>query len=391
MQDATKKLDTIAIENFRKYLRIPSVHPNVNYDDCVSFLRDYSKDLEISFNVYECQVKKPMVVLSWLGKEPNLPSVMLNSHMDVVPVIESNWVHKPFDADIDENGNVYARGAQDVKSLGIQYLEAIRRLKAEYYQPRRTVHVTFAPDEEVGGVLGMKLFVKSEHFRDLDVGFALDEGIPGETEYWVYNAEKTTKRVVVHCEGQGGHGSLLIDDTAGEKVSRFLTKFYAFRKDEKAKGDDAISVNLTIMQGGVQNNVIPSEFVLTFDTRLPPTADAKAFKEKINQWCDESGDGVWIEDFGDLALAPITNLDNNLFWLAFKKTVEEMKIPLKVLVLNASSDAVHLRGAGVSTLGFCPHLNTPNRAHRDNEYLNIDVLIHGIEAFCKIIPAISNV
>jgi hypothetical protein len=31
-------------------------------------------------------------------------------------------------------------------------------------------------EEEVGGVEGMKLFVKTEAFQKLNVGFALDEG-----------------------------------------------------------------------------------------------------------------------------------------------------------------------------------------------------------------------
>lgn len=31
-------------------------------------------------------------------------------------------------------------------------------------------------DEEIGGVTGMKLFVKSDDFKTLNLGFALDEG-----------------------------------------------------------------------------------------------------------------------------------------------------------------------------------------------------------------------
>ena len=32
-------------------------------------------------------------------------------------------------------------------------------------------------DEEIGGSLGMQLFVKSDFFKQMDVGFGLDEGI----------------------------------------------------------------------------------------------------------------------------------------------------------------------------------------------------------------------
>jgi acetylornithine deacetylase/succinyl-diaminopimelate desuccinylase-like protein len=55
-------------------------------------------------------------------------------------------------------------------------LEAIRRLKAAKYEPKRTIHCLFVPDEEIGGVRGMKKFVTLDEFKALNVGFVLDEG-----------------------------------------------------------------------------------------------------------------------------------------------------------------------------------------------------------------------
>lgn len=60
----------------------------------------------------------------------------------------------------------------------------------------------------------------------------------------------------IHCQGQAGHGSLLLDNTAGEKVRVILDKFYEFREQEKKKLDDdpnlntgdVTSVNLTIVE-----------------------------------------------------------------------------------------------------------------------------------------------
>lgn len=100
---------------------------------------------------------------------------MLNSHMDVVPVDEARWSHPPFAADIDEDGRIFARGSQDMKCTGMQYLAAIRVLKEEGKQLQRTIHVTFVPDEEIGSEFGMKAFVKSVEFRALNIGFSLDE------------------------------------------------------------------------------------------------------------------------------------------------------------------------------------------------------------------------
>lgn len=36
--------------------------------------------------VLEIHARKPIVIITWKGTNPELPSLMLNSHMDVVPV-----------------------------------------------------------------------------------------------------------------------------------------------------------------------------------------------------------------------------------------------------------------------------------------------------------------
>lgn len=61
-------------------------------------------------------------------------------------------------------------------SVGIQYLEAIRRLKAANYEPKRTIHCLFVPDEEIGGLRGMKKLIQLDQFKALNIGFVLDEG-----------------------------------------------------------------------------------------------------------------------------------------------------------------------------------------------------------------------
>jgi len=57
----------------------------------------------------------------------------------------------------------------------------------------------------------------------------------------------------VHCPGTTGHGSLLLPDTAGEKVRIIVERFMNFREQEKKKLDsdpsltigDVTTVNLT--------------------------------------------------------------------------------------------------------------------------------------------------
>jgi aminoacylase len=135
---------------------------------------------EIGLNAkifYPIEKSKPVVVLTWPGTQPELKSIILNSHMDVVPVFEEYWTHKPFDAEMDEEGRIFARGSQDMKCCGMQYLGALRHFKKKDVQFKRTIHVVFVPNEELGGQGGMADFINTTEFRSLNPGFSLDEGM----------------------------------------------------------------------------------------------------------------------------------------------------------------------------------------------------------------------
>lgn len=148
---------------------------------------------------YAALPTKPVVVMTWIGTHPSEPSIILNSHMDVVPVFEEYWTHPPFAAEIDKEGRIYARGAQDMKCVGMQYLAAIRLLKRDNVRLKRTIHVLFMPDEELGGFLGMAKFVESEDFKNLNASFALDEGIAGPDDAFpIFYGERSVWRKNIH-------------------------------------------------------------------------------------------------------------------------------------------------------------------------------------------------
>ena len=66
--------------------------------------------------------------------------MLLNSHTDVVPVFEEFWTHDPFAAVMDDKGDIYARGSQDMKCVTIQHIEAVRRLINRGERYARTIH-----------------------------------------------------------------------------------------------------------------------------------------------------------------------------------------------------------------------------------------------------------
>lgn len=162
-------------------------------EPCIEFLKRQAKGLDLPFSIhYPVNDKNPVIILTWAGSQPNLPSVVLNSHMDVVPVFPEHWSYPPFAAEMDADGKIFARGAQDMKCVGMQYLAAIRALKRDGVQQlKRTIHIMFVPDEELGGSLGMMGFSTSDEFKALNVGFSLDEGIASPTDVFdVFYAER---------------------------------------------------------------------------------------------------------------------------------------------------------------------------------------------------------
>ncbi|EYC32890.1 hypothetical protein Y032_0002g1149 [Ancylostoma ceylanicum] len=171
---------------------------------------------------------KPFIIMTIPGSQPKLPSIVLYSHTDVVPTFKDNWKYDPYSGYKDEHGNIYGRGAQDMKSVGSQYFEAIRRhFKRGKRQWLRTIHIVWAPDEEIGAIDGMAKFVKMPEFRELNLGFMLDEGLATEgSTYKVYYAERNPWWIEFTCEGSPGHGSKFIENTAGEKLVELLVLLF---------------------------------------------------------------------------------------------------------------------------------------------------------------------
>lgn len=369
-------------------------------DGCVAFLKGQAKSLDLPVKIYHCHPAKPIVVLTWLGKDPSKPAILLNSHMDVVPVFEEKWTYPPFSAHMDEQGNIYARGSQDMKCVGIQHLEAIRRLKLAGKRFERTIHVSFVPDEEIGGTLGIKEFVHTEDFKSLNIGFSLDEGVASTGEhFYMFNNERSIWQVNIECSGTTGHGSILLDDTAGEKIRTVIDRFMDYRAKEKAKLKgpsvidlgDVTTINLTMLSGGAQANVVPPSLTAVFDIRLDPSVDHDQFEAMIKRWCDEAGTGITCAYIQKNPKVESTKLDNsNPYWLAMKKTFEELGLDVRSGTFAGATDSRYIRRVGIPAIGFSPMNKTKILLHDHDEYLNKDIFLRGIQIYMKLIPALAN-
>ncbi|XP_078485527.1 aminoacylase-1 isoform X1 [Ciona intestinalis] len=394
--------DILAVQKFREYIRIKTVHPKPDYKSAIAFLDNYGKELGLENQHIEIYDENhTVVILTWKGKNSDLPSILLNSHTDVVPVYQEHWKHNAFAAIKDDNGDIYGRGTQDMKCVGVQYLEAIRELKKQGVQLERDVHLSFVPDEEIGGGNGMCLLLKTEEFKSLNIGVALDEGLACDDDcYRAYCGERSPWWLRVVCKGNPGHGSRFIENTAAEKLNFMITKFLQFRSEQKSQLDenhscmqlgDVTTVNLTQVQGGIAMNIVPAELSATFDVRVPPSVDLQKFETNLQTWCNEAGSDVTIEYIQKNTDQSVTSKENNPWWEAFSLAVSKSGVKLKSEIFSGATDSRFLRKEGYQAIGFSPMRNTPILLHDHNEFLNEKIFLEGIQVYCDVITALGNV
>ena len=169
-----------AVARFQAYLRMKTVHPDPTpgYIAALAWFHKETTAVGLQFSQAEFCVGHPMGVITWPGSAPELGSLVLNTHMDVVPAELEKWVQDPWAADIVD-GKIYGRGTQDMKGVAMQIFEALLRLKAGgTFTPLRTIHMLLVPDEEVGGNRGIKMLLASPLIKTLRPALVLDEGLP---------------------------------------------------------------------------------------------------------------------------------------------------------------------------------------------------------------------
>lgn len=299
-----------------------------------------------------------------------------------------------------------------MKCVGMQYLEAIRKLKASGFEPVRTVYLSFLPDEEIGGHGGAEKFAESEEFENMNVGVVLDEGLasPGE-DYRLFYGERCPWWLVIKAIGAPGHGAKLYDNTAMENLFKSIESVRRFRAAQfdlvkagfKAEGE-VISVNMAFLKAGTPSptgfvmNLQPSEAQAGFDVRVPPTADQAALERRIaEEWAPASRNMTFefkqkVSVYDEFGKPILTGTDSSNPWwglleVAIKKA--EGKIG-KPEIFPASTDARYFRLRGLPAIGFSPMANTPILLHDHNEFLNKDEYVKGIDVYESIIKTYAS-
>ena len=434
IDDASLQLDAAesaaAIDGFVKCIQFPTVSglgpENGSYAAMAEWLMGELRDAGVGqVQVLPDSVPgHPLVVGTIVGSQSELPQLLLNAHYDVVPVVDVDWTVPPF-AGMRKNGRVYGRGAQDMKCVVVGYIHAIKKLLRSGFAPVRTVHFSFVPDEEIGGAQGMQVLLQSQWYASLCIGLALDEGLASEDDYYsVFYGERLPWWIKVKADGNTGHASRFIEDTAVSSVIEVVNRALRFREEQRVKlhGDphshkheacshsvakklgDVTSLNVTLLRAGMSAggkdvlNVVPATAEAGFDIRISPTQPCGEVEALLDSWCEgvNAANGVckisWRHENFALSEHHTTSLTaENPWWEVFRHALyDDCGICCRTEVFPAATDSRFLRALGVKAMGFSPMRNSPILLHENDEYLDEAVFLEGVNVYVSLLRALSQ-
>ncbi len=327
------------------------------------------------------------------GRDPGLPAVLVQAHLDVVPADPADWSVAPFAGEI-RDGYVWGRGATDMKDMVAMVLTVVEGWANSGRRPARDVVVAFVADEEDTGLDGAHWLV--ERHADLFTGCAAAIGesggfthhADGVRLYPVATAERGTAHLRLTARGRAGHASRrnpanpvtrlvgALDRLAGhEWPVRLTPPVRAFlRQAAAALGTDVdwsdvdgtvgklgaaaalventvrASTTPTVLRAGTKVNVIPSQARAEVDVRVLPGIEAEVLAT-----IDELlGPGVTREFVGHQA--PVqAPMDTE--WFAAMADALRTHDPDAVVVpycMGGGTDAKAFTQLGIHCYGFAP-------------------------------------
>lgn len=317
------------------------------------------------------------LLYTWEGSDPSLKPLVLMGHFDVVPVPPGNekeWTHPPFSGDIAD-GVVWGRGAADDKQNVIGSMEAVEWLLARNFQPKRTIMLSFGHDEELGGPEGAQKIVEVLLDRKISPECVVDEGgsilhgiMPGITQptALIGIAEKGYVSLSLTVNQPGGHSStpprhsaigILAEAIAKLEANPFpggisgpSRQMFAAMGPEMPFAQRAVFANLwlfgpfvermlasspetnavvrtttavTMISGGVKDNVLPPEAKAVVNFRILPGESVKSVCERVTKIIDDDRVKVESIDKKPRDPSPVSDI-NAAAYKTLEKTIREV-------------------------------------------------------------------
>ena len=322
-----------------------------------AFLRGCGADVELQ----EVEPGRPNVIARFRATKSDRPTVALIPHLDTVGV--AGMTVKPFQPKV-RGGRLYGRGACDTKGPMAAALWALRGWSRR--RATREFNVVFAAtmgEEELS--VGASALCWS--------GFRVDFAVVLEpTDLKVVHAAKGVVRLWVRADGRAAHGSTPeLGQNAVYAMAPFLRRCREVLAPRFARARHPVlgsaSINLGVMRGGTELNIVPEACEIGLDIRTHPNFD----HEKVLNEITAAADGLRLDVYRS---GPSFSISRENPWLR-----SLAKVGHGFAAVPWFSDANVLNAHGIPAVAFGP--GSIAQAHTADEFITLEALESGARAF----------
>jgi acetylornithine deacetylase/succinyl-diaminopimelate desuccinylase family protein len=223
------------------------------------------------------------------------PTIALNAHGDVVPPGEG-WTHDPYGGEI-ESGKIFGRAAAVSKCDFSTYAFAVRALESLGLPLHGGVELLFTYDEEFGGEVGPAWLLRNKITKP-------DLMIAAGFSYQVITAHNGCLQMEVTVHGKMAHAA--IPDSGVDALQgavKILNALYAQNTlykqvRSKVEGITHPYLNVGMIEGGTNTNVVPGRVTIKLDRRMIPEenpAEVEANLRKVIADAAKESAGIKVD------------------------------------------------------------------------------------------------
>ena len=273
-----KNIQKELLDLLKQIIEIDTCYPPGSSKVFGKFVTSYLKNSGLRIKSYGVDKEKINICVSnYKGPKK---SIVFNSHIDTVRPISSEWKTNPFDLKIEKNYS-YGLGAVNCKGSAAVHLYLAKNFKNLFPNIKENIDFTFVTDEENLGPDGTKYLKKQKVIKP----HTLILGAPTNNNFVI--EERGVFWLEINVSGKTSHaGEPHKGINAIEKSAKIINELNSsFKKFLKKYdiGTHKSTINVGIISGGENVNVVPSKTRIVVDRRITHKEDVKkAFNEIKN-------------------------------------------------------------------------------------------------------------